>query len=162
MVVNETKKKIHTDTLVPKKVLPNSIDNVQDKGKGGWAKGLAHESQNQEKPLQSKKKKGYEERNGPHPRQPKKRHDLPAILRRCTSKYNARATGSSQGNVRDKLVNSVVRLRLNRVLKQIFNGRCQTAFHRSKRTTRGTVVKTSFSNVCNMVAEQLGWTVWNE
>ena len=102
-------------------------------------------------------KKGYEGRNGPHPCQPKKRHDLPAILRRCTSKSNARATGSSQGSVRNNLVNSVVRLRLNRLLRQIFfNGRCQTAFCRSKRTTRGTVVKTSFSNVCTMVAEQLG------
>ena len=69
----------------------------------------------------------------------------------------------NQKSVRDKLVNSVVQLRLNRVLRQIlFNGRCQTAFHRSKRTTRGTVVKTSFSNVCTMVAEQLGWAVRNE
>ena len=67
MVVNETKKKIHTDTLVPKKVLPNSIDNVQDKGKGGWAKGLADESQNQEKPLQSKKKKGTRKGMDPIP-----------------------------------------------------------------------------------------------
>ena len=69
----------------------------------------------------------------------------------------------NQKSVRDKLVNSVVQLRLNRVLRQIlFNGRCQSAFHRSKRTTRGTVVKTSFSNVCTMVAEQLGWAVRNE
>ena len=67
MVVNETKKKIHTDTLVPKKVLSNSIDNVQDKGKGGWAKGLADESQNQEKPLQSKKKKGMRKGMDPIP-----------------------------------------------------------------------------------------------
>ena len=35
---------------------PNSIDNDEDKGKGGWAKGLVDESQNKGKPLQTKKK----------------------------------------------------------------------------------------------------------
>ena len=116
-------------------------------------------TQNHGKTATIQEKKG----NAPHPCQPKKRHDLPAILRRSISKSNARATGSPQRSVRDKLVNSVVRLRLNRVLRQIlFNGRFQTAFHRSKRTTRGTVVKTSFSNVCTMVAEQLGLAVRNE
>ena len=43
------RKKIDTNTLVPKNVPPNSIDNVEDKGKGGCAK--------DRKPLQSKKKK---------------------------------------------------------------------------------------------------------
>ena len=66
-VVNETKKKIDTNTLVPKNVPPNSIDNVEDKGKGGCAKGLADESQNQEKPLQPKKKKGMREGMDPIP-----------------------------------------------------------------------------------------------
>ena len=70
------RKKIDTNTLVPKNVPPNSIDNVEDKGKGECAK--------DRKPLQSKKKKD-EGRNGPHPCQPKKRHDLPAISRRCIS-----------------------------------------------------------------------------
>lgn len=75
-----------------------------------------------------------------------KRHDLTAILRRYTSESNARATWSSQWSVRDRLVNSVVRLSFKRVLKQIFfNGRCHTALSRSNNSTRGTVSKTSFS-----------------
>ena len=156
------REKIDTNTLVPKNVPPNSIDNARTTAKVGGPQDLPTKVKIK-KNRYNPRKKGYEGRNGSHPCQPKKRHELPAILRRCTSKSNARATESSQGSVRDKLVNSVVRLRLNRLLRQIFfNGRCQTAFCRSKRTTRGTVVKTSFSNVCTMVAEQLGWAVRNE
>ena len=53
------RKKIDTNTLVPKNVPPNSIDNVEDKGKGGCAK--------DRKPLQSKKKKGMREGMDPIP-----------------------------------------------------------------------------------------------
>ena len=102
--------------------------------------------------------KGYEGRN--KWTRSKKRRDLPAILRRCTSRSSVRAIGSSHGNVREKQVISSVRHRRNKVLKHAFlMGRCQTALSRSKRTTRGTVERTSFSNVCtilNSLAGQCG------
>ena len=36
--------------------LPNSVDIVEGKGKGGWAKGLADETRDRGTPLQTKKK----------------------------------------------------------------------------------------------------------
>ena len=38
-------------SLIPKNVLPNSIDIDEDKGKGGWAKGLLAETRDRGKPL---------------------------------------------------------------------------------------------------------------
>ena len=37
-------------------MLPNLIDNVEDKGKDGWAKGLDDETRDRGKPLQPMKK----------------------------------------------------------------------------------------------------------
>lgn len=64
-----SKKKIDANILGPKNMPPNLIDIVEDKHKGGWAKGLADESRDRETPLQTKKKNGYEGRKGPQPRQ---------------------------------------------------------------------------------------------
>ena len=63
-VVNETKKKIDTNILGPKNVPPNLIDIVEDKGKGGWAKGLADESRDRGKSLQPMRKGIRERMNG--------------------------------------------------------------------------------------------------
>ena len=63
-VVNETKKKIDTNKLGPKNVPPKLIDNVEGKGKGGWANGLADETQDRGKPLQPMKKGMRERMNG--------------------------------------------------------------------------------------------------
>lgn len=140
---------------------PNSIDNDEDKGKGGWAKGLVDESQNKGKPLEPRKRvwgKGWTD-----PCQQKKRHDLPAIFRWCISKSSARAIWSSHGSVLDKLANLTVLHLRNKVVNHAFlRVRCHTAFRRSKRNKKGTVERTSFSNVWTMVAEQLDWTVRNE
>ena len=158
-VVNETKKKIDTNILGPKNVPPNLIDIVEGKGKGGWAKGRADETRDQGKPLQTKKKRVWG-KEWTHPCQWKKRHDLPAILRRWTSRSRVRAIGWSQGSVLDSRVISSVRHRRNMVLKHAFLiGRCQTALRRSNRTTRGTLERTSFSKVCtilNSLTEQCG------
>ena len=75
-----SKKKIDANILRPKNMPPNLIDIVEDKHKGGWAKGLADESRDRETPLQTKKKMGMREGRDPSPVNEKKRHDLPAIL----------------------------------------------------------------------------------
>ena len=54
-VSNETKK-INTNKLGPKNVPPNLIGIDEDKGKGGWTKGLADETRDRGKPLQPSKK----------------------------------------------------------------------------------------------------------
>ena len=142
-VVSETKKTIDTNKLGPRNVPPNLIDNVEGKGKGGWAKGLVDETQDRGKPLQPMKKGMRERMNGLGTKATR----LPAILRRCTSRSSVREIGSSHGNVRDKRANSAVQLRRNRVLQHTFlSGRCQTALSRSKRTMRGTVERTRASN----------------
>lgn len=93
-VVNETKKKkgIKTNKLGPRNVLPNSIDIIEDKGKGEWAKGHADETRDREKPLQNKEKSIREMNEWTRS---KSDTNLPAILQRYTSGSNARATGSS-------------------------------------------------------------------
>ena len=56
-VVNETKGKNRHEHIGTQKRAAQFNRQCEDNGKGGWAAGLADESQNQEKPLQSKKKR---------------------------------------------------------------------------------------------------------
>lgn len=102
------------------------------------------------------RKKGRREGLDPS-RSTKKGQNLPAILRRCTSKSSVHAIESSPSSVFDKLANFTVLLRCNKVLKHAFrNGRSQTTFKMSNRTRKGTVESTRVSKVLTILNDWAG------
>ena len=93
-VVKEYKKESDTNILGPKNVQPNSIDIVEGKRKGGWAKGLADESRDRGTPPRTKKK-GM--REGTHPCQWKKKTTYTTYQPFCDDGLRDRACEQSEG-----------------------------------------------------------------